>query len=47
MTTKVSAGAQAPALTDDEALLEAMRNLWPILSKTGREQAIEAANNIG
>jgi hypothetical protein len=43
------AGPQGPALpgTDDEALLQALRNLWPILSPAGRATATAtAADNI-
>ena len=32
--------------TDDEALAQAMRNLWPILSKTGRQTAIDVAKTF-
>lgn len=53
MTTRrpsdhVEAGPRGPALTgsDDDALLEAMRNLWPILSPAGRRQAITTAERI-
>lgn len=44
----MTAGPQGPALTgtDDEALAQALRNLWPILSKTGRQTAIETAKEI-
>ena len=43
--TQVAAGPNGPALTgtDDEALAQALRNLWPILSKTGRQTAIDTA----
>lgn len=46
---EVEAGPQGPALTgtDNEALLQALRNLWPILSPEGRTQAIKTANTIG
>lgn len=46
--TKVQAGPQGPALTgtDDEALLDALRNIWPMLSPTGRQQAMDAVNTI-
>lgn len=42
------AGPKGPALTgtDDEALLQAMRNLWPLLSKTGRRKATDTAKRI-
>lgn len=45
---QVEAGPQGPALAgaDDEELLQAMRNLWPLLSPTGRKQAIETAKRI-
>jgi hypothetical protein len=44
----VTAGPHGPALTgtDDEALAQALRNLWPILSKTGRQTAIGVAKEI-
>jgi len=46
----VAAGsAQAgPALTgtDGEALAQALRNFWPILSKAGRQTAIDVAKTI-
>lgn len=32
--------------TDDEALLQAMRNLWPILSPNGQAEAIRTAKSI-
>ena len=41
--------AQAgPALTgtDNEALIQALRNLWPILSPAGRAEATKTANSI-
>ena len=34
-------------MTDDEALLQALRNLWPLLSPAARQQAIDIANGIG
>jgi hypothetical protein len=42
------AGPQGPALpgTDDEALLQALRNLWPILSPAGRATATATAKEI-
>jgi hypothetical protein len=44
----VTAGPHGPALTgtEDEALAQALRNLWTILSKTGRQTAIEVAKEI-
>lgn len=47
-TTTVEAGPQGPALpgTDGQALLQALRNLWPILSPTGRRQATDTAKGI-
>jgi hypothetical protein len=44
----VTAGPHGPALTgtDDEALAQALRNLWPILSREGRQRAIETVNQI-
>ena len=44
----MTAGPHGPALTgtDDEALAQALRNLWPILSKTGRQNAIDVATRI-
>lgn len=46
--TAVEAGPQGPALpgTEDEALLQAMRNLWPILGPAGRRTATETAKGI-
>lgn len=37
-----------PALTgtDHEALAQALRNLWPILSPTGRHTAIDTVKEI-
>ncbi|MGV7681624.1 hypothetical protein PJN28_23585 [Mycobacterium kansasii] len=32
--------------TEDEALIQALRNLWSILGATGRRQAINTANGI-
>lgn len=48
MPPKVKAGPKGPALTgtDNEALLQAMRNLWPILSPHGRRQASYTANML-
>ena len=48
MRADVTAGPQGPALTgtDDEALLQALRNLWPILSRQGREVAVKTAKEI-
>ena len=45
----MTAGPHGPALTgtDDEALAQALRNLWPILSKDGRQTAINVAKGIG
>ena len=47
-TTTVEAGPQGPALpgTDDQSLLQALRNLWPILSPAGRRQATDTAKGI-
>jgi hypothetical protein len=33
-------------VTDGEALLQALRNLWPILSPTGRATATQTATTI-
>ena len=33
-------------LDEDEVLLQAMRNLWPLLGAAGREQAIATAENL-
>jgi hypothetical protein len=46
--TDVTAGPQGPAVTgtDDEALAQALRNLWPILSRDGRQRAIDVATRI-
>lgn len=54
MTTKrrsdanVEAGPNGPALTgtEDEALLQALRNAWPILSPQGKQQAKSTAKKI-
>ena len=37
-----------PALTgtDNEALIQALRNLWPILGPAGRAQATKTASSI-
>jgi hypothetical protein len=32
--------------TENQALLQALRNLWPILSKTSRTQAINIAEKL-
>jgi hypothetical protein len=47
-TADVGSATAGPTLTgtDNEALLQAMRNLWPILSKTGRIEAIKVADKI-
>ena len=44
----VAAGPQGPALTgsEDEALRQALRNLWPILSAEGRQTAIDTVKGI-
>jgi len=44
----VTAGPQGPALTgtDNEVLLQALRNLWPILSPAGRAEATTTAKSI-
>ena len=44
----VEAGPQGPALTgtEGEALRQALRNLWPILSTEARQQAIDIAKGI-
>jgi hypothetical protein len=44
----VGSASAGPALTgtDDEALAQALRNLWPILSKAGRQTAIDTATRI-
>jgi hypothetical protein len=33
-------------MTDDEALLAALRTLWPLLSPAARQQAIDIAQEI-
>jgi len=33
-------------MTDTEALLQALRNLWPLLSPAARQQAIGIAQEI-
>ena len=45
----MTAGPQGPALTgtDDEALTQALRNVWPILSAAGRQTAIDTVKGIG
>lgn len=47
-TVAAGSASAGPALTgtDDEALTQALRNLWPILSKTGRQTAIDTAKDI-
>lgn len=42
------AGPTGPALTgtQDEILIQALRNLWPILGAAGRETATNTANTI-
>ena len=37
-----------PALmgTDSEALTQALRNLWPLLSPAGQDEAIRIANEV-
>lgn len=44
----VEAGPQGPALTgsDNEALLQALRNLWPILDRRSRKKAIRIAKDV-
>jgi hypothetical protein len=44
----VAAGPTGPALTgtEDEALRQALRNLWPILSAEARQHAIDIAKGI-
>jgi hypothetical protein len=32
--------------TDNQALLQALRNLWPLLSPTGRQHATHTANQL-
>jgi hypothetical protein len=46
-TAEVGSATAGPTLTgtDNEALLQAMRNLWSILSKTGRAKAIKIAKH--
>lgn len=49
MTHRTAGSATAgPALTgtEEDALLQALRNLWPILSAEGRAQAIATATTI-
>jgi hypothetical protein len=45
---KVGSATAGPTLTgsDDEVLLQAMRNLWPILSKAGRAKAIKVSDKM-
>lgn len=47
-TAEAGAAAAVPALmgSDDEALLQALRNLWPILSREGRRQATNTAKRV-
>ena len=33
-------------IDEDEALLQAMRNLWPLLGAAGRDQAIATAESL-
>lgn len=46
--TSPEAGPQGPALqgTEDQILIQALRNLWPILSKPARLNAIKVAKRI-
>jgi len=46
-TTDVEAGPQGPALTgtDHEILVQALRNLWPILDEPSRTKAIDIARS--
>jgi hypothetical protein len=48
MDSTVVAGPQGPALTgtDDEVLIQALRNLWPILDKASRAKAIRIAADM-
>ena len=47
MATRGRVGPNGPTPTDtDDELLQALRNLWPILSPNGRRQATETANRI-
>jgi hypothetical protein len=42
-------GSASADLTPDDAndgLLEALRNLWPILSPNGRQKAIDTVNSL-
>jgi len=45
---KAGPDTTGPALTgtDNEALIQALRNLWPILSKAGRAEAIKTVEEI-
>ena len=44
MATRGRVGPNGPTPTDtDDELLQALRNLWPILSPDGRRQAITEA----
>ena len=49
MATRGRVGPNGPTPTDtdtDSELLQAMRNLWPILSPHGRRQATDTAKGI-
>ena len=45
---KAGPDTTGPALTGtpNEILVQALRNLWPILSKAGRQQAINTVKEI-
>jgi len=48
MADEVGLVSASPILagSEDEVLLQALRNVWPLLGAKGREQAIETAKTI-
>ncbi len=47
-TTGTGSAPAGPALagSEDEALIQALRHLWPILDKPSRKKAMHIANTI-
>ena len=48
MTDEVGLVSASPILagSEDDVLLQALRNVWPLLGDTGRAQAIHTANGL-
>jgi hypothetical protein len=46
MTVGSAIAGPTLAGTEDEALLQALRNLWPILDTKGRKQAVKTVKSI-